>query len=94
MRRIFLNFSRDLICGSIEKRSAVIDVIRTDASSPIKYGIQWAKPSNEETRSEVIDSSIKNAEFDQGDSLSLIDQNTSIRELIDKFKNMPEKYFQ
>ena len=85
---------RIFICLSTEKRLAVVDVIdnETNLSST---SIQWAIPANEETQPEmIINRSIRNAEFDQGDSLSFHDQNSSVRELIEKFKNIHdiEKY--
>lgn len=80
---------------STDRKLTVVDVIeqKTNRSSSmsIKYDIQWAIPSNEELQPEIIDSPIKNIEFDQGDSLSFIDQNNSIRELIEKLHDK-EKY--
>ena len=47
----------------------------SEPSTPIQYGIQWKIPT----------------EFDQGDSLSLSDTTTSVKELIERFENQTQK---
>ncbi len=85
-----------MIFRSIKKEVSIINVIKNDgisSLSPIKYGIQWKKSSNEE----IIDSSSKNilenSEFEQGDSLSFTDQSTSVQNAIEKTYRK-EKYFE
>jgi hypothetical protein len=77
---------------SINKELSVINVINNDEilSSPIKYGIQWSLPSNDDEQTRTINSPStipKTSEFDQGDSVSFSDQTISVKNLIEKFEN-------
>jgi hypothetical protein len=71
----------------------VLNVINTDeiSSATIKYGIQWTSLTNAKAQPKRInslsDTMLTTSEFEQGDSLSLSDQTTSVRNLIEKFEN-------
>jgi hypothetical protein len=86
-------FNNYIFFLSIKKELSIINVINNDkiSSSPIKYGIQWTLPSNEEIQSEIINSPsnhlLKTSEFEQGDSLLLNDQTINVENLIKKFEN-------
>ncbi|CAF0910878.1 unnamed protein product [Adineta steineri] len=72
----------------INEDRTIINVIDNDtiSSTPIKYGIQWKVPINEDINSDRIKSSINIVTCEHVDSLSFGDQCSNVRHAIEELK--------